>query len=101
MEIPQELLTGDAEDLSHPQHLRAPIEKDQTRFGVILRKTPEGTKILGVDPNGVLHLDGPKAILPVEDRIHLLSRACPPEVKPVGFSPISVPGAQVLNDHPL
>jgi len=35
MEIPEELLAGKAEDLPHPQPLRAAMEEEETRVGII------------------------------------------------------------------
>ncbi len=60
--------------------LKTPIKQDRAAFREIFLESTERSEILPPDLGGILDLNGPESILPINDEIDFHARTGPPEV---------------------
>ena len=97
----KKVLDRQAPDVVDPQPIPAAVEQGGLCLGIVVAKCPESPEVGGMDPAGVLDLEGLKPQFSVDHEVDFGAGACAPEEQVRVVPGIRRPGTEMLSHQPF
>lgn len=85
----------------HRKPLCAAVKHNRSSLGIVGCESLETGEVFRREFCGVLYLDGVEAVVPVDDKVDLMSSVRSPEAQCVAGATVVDPGAKLLEDKPF